>query len=220
MIGRTGTLVSCLLNALALLAAPAGDPSVETLKDPAPEQVAPPVRAVLSPTGLRVQDGGKPLLDFWFRSSLPSVPARTEKGVRYGTIRPGALVGVLRVHEGWTDFRAQKVAPGVYTLRYAVQPDDGDHQELTEARDFLLLSAAADDRGPDPMDWKPLVQQSAKLNGKKHPGVLFLAAAQEGPLPRLRTQGSPPQVVLDAAVPATPDAPLRLAIVVVGRYKE
>jgi hypothetical protein len=220
MIGRTATLVSFLLNGLALLAAPAGDLSVEALKESAPSAVAEPVRAVLSPTGLRVLDGGKPFLDFWFRTALLTVEPRPEKGVRYGTLRPGALVGVLRMHEGATDFRAQKVAAGIYTLRYAVQPDDGDHQEMTEARDFLLLSAAADDLSPETMEWKPLVKQSAKLNGKKHPGVMFLAAGQDGPLPRLRTQGTPAQTVLEASVPTGAGAPIRLTIVVAGRYKE
>ena len=220
MIGRTGVLVSFLLNGLALPAATAGDYSVEVLKDGAPPAVAEAVRAVLGPSGLRVLEAGKPALDFWFRAALLTVEAKPEKGVRYGTLKPGALVGVVRVHDGATDFRAQKVAAGVYTLRYAVQPDDGDHQEMTEARDFLLLSAAADDLSPDTMELKPLVKQSAKLNGKKHPGVMFLAAGQEGPLPRIRTQGSPVQVVLETAVPAAAGPPLRLTIVVAGKYKE
>jgi len=135
-------------------------------------------------------------------------------------LRQGALVGVVRVHGGAVDFRDQKVAAGLYTMRYAVQPDDGDHQDRTDARDFLLLSAASDDLSPEAMDLKPLIKQSAKLNGKKHPGVLFLAAGQEGPLPRIRTQGDPAQVVFEAEVPGSGGKALRLTIVVVGKYKE
>jgi hypothetical protein len=91
---------------------------------------------------------------------------------------------------------------------------------MTEARDFLLLSRAADDLRPESMEPKPLIKQSAKLNGKKHPGVLFLAAAQEGPLPRVRTQGDPPQLLFEAEAPTSGGKPLRLAIVVVGKYKD
>jgi len=220
MIGRTGTLVSFLLNAVALFAAGAGDYAVEGLKDAPPAGIAEPLRAALSPSGYRVLGGGKPALDFWFRIALSTVAATPEKGVHYGTLKQGALVGVVRVHEGAVDFRAQKVAAGLYTMRYAVQPDDGDHQDMTDARDFLLLSAAADDLSPEPMELKPLIKQSAKLNGKKHPGVLFLASGQEGPLPRVRTQGNPAQVVFEAEVPGSGGKPVRLTIVVVGKYKE
>ncbi|HLY12670.1 MAG TPA: hypothetical protein VKW04_25420 [Planctomycetota bacterium] len=220
MIGRTGALVSFLLNALALPADPADAYSVEFLRDPAPPAVAEPVRALLSPSGLRVLDGGKPALDFWFRTALLTVETKSEKGVRYGMLKPGALVGVVRVHDGTTDFRAQRLGPGLYTMRYAIQPDDGDHQDMTEARDFLLLSAIADDLSPDTLELKALVRQSAKLNGKKHPGVLSLAAGQDGPLPRIRRRGAPEQVVLDAEVPISGGMPLRLTIVVVGKYKE
>jgi len=220
MIGRVGTLVSFLLNGLALFVAGSGDYAVEGLKDGPPAELSEPLRAVLSPSGYRVLGLGKPAFDFWFRPALPTVEAKPEKGVRYGTLKQGSLVGVVRVHEGAVDFRAQKVAAGLYTMRYAVQPDDGDHQDLTDARDFLLLCAAADDPSPDPMELKPLIRQSAKLNGKKHPGVLFLASGQEGPLPRIRSQGNPAQVVFEAEVPGSSGKPLRLTIVVVGKYKE
>ena len=226
MIGRSRTLVSFLLSGLGLLlflerpAACSEDDTVKILEDPPPAGIAEAVRHVLAPSGYRVLGGGNPSLDFWFRAALPTVEVRPQKGVRYGRLQPGALVGVVRVHEGAVDFRAQKVAAGLYTMRYAVQPDDGDHQDMTEARDFLLLSAAADDGSPEAMEPKLLMRQSAKLNGKKHPGVLFLAAGEEGPLPRIRTQGEPVQVVFEAEVPAQGGKPLRLTIVVVGRYKE
>lgn len=220
MIGRAAILVSFLFNGPTLLADRPGDYAVEVLKDGAPAGVADPVRAVLAPSGYRVLGGGKPALDFWFRAALSTVDAKAEKGVHYGTLKQGTLVGVLRVHEGAVDFRAQKVAAGLYTMRYAVQPDDGDHQDMTEARDFLLLSAAGDDLNPDPMELKPLIKQSARLNGKKHPGVLFLASGLEGPLPRIRTQGNPAQVVFEVEVAGSGGKPLRLTIVVLGKYKE
>jgi len=201
-------------------AARSREDTVEALKDPAPAGVAEAVRAVLAPSGYRVLAAGKPSLDFWFRGALRTAESKPQKGVRYGMLPVGALVGVVRVHEGIVDFRAQKVAAGLYTMRYAVQPDDGDHQEMTEARDFLLLSRTADDLRPDPMEPKPLIQQSARLNGRKHPGVLFLAAGEEGPLPRIRTRGEPAQEVFEAEIPDSGGKPLRLAIVVVGKYKE
>jgi len=226
MIGRTRNLVSFLFNGLAVVfpltlpPAGSGDDRVEVLEAGAPSAIAEAVRAALSPSGYRVVLGGKASLDFWFRRALLTVEAKPEKGVHYGRLKPGALVGVVQVHEGVSDFRAQKVSAGVYTLRYAVQPDDGDHQDMTEARDFLLLSTAADDLSPETMEPKSLTRQSAKLNGKKHPGVLFLGAGKEGPLPRIRTQAAPAQVVFEAEVPDSAGKPLRLTIVVLGKYKE
>jgi hypothetical protein len=217
MIRRDRGNVSLLLNAaILLLAGCGGGVSVATLSEPAPDGIAEAVRKELAPAGLRVLRDGRPYMDFWFRASVPTVAAKPGPGIRYGMLRPGGLVGAARVHAAAVDFRAQKVLPGLYTMRYGVQPDDGDHQDKTEARDFLLLCPAAADGSPEAMEHKPLTKLSATLNGKKHPAVLFLAAPGDGPLPGIVRRGNPEQVILEAS----DGSALRLAIVVVGKYME
>ena len=78
MIGRTGTLVSFLLNGLMLFAAGTGDYAVEGLKDAPPAGISEPMSAALSSSGYRVLGAGKPALDFWFRTALPTVDAKPD----------------------------------------------------------------------------------------------------------------------------------------------
>ena len=109
-----------------------------------------------------------------FSSAVPTAEPNPSLGVLYPTLRQGGFVGVARFHAGAADFKAQKFPAGVYTMRYAVQPEDGDHQGVTESRDFLLLCAAASDPAIDAMELKELNKLSARVNGKKHPAVLYL----------------------------------------------
>jgi hypothetical protein len=192
--------------------------AVEALKEPAPSEVAEAVRKELAPAASRVLRGGKPFIDFWFRSTLPTGEARGGLGILYGTLKPTGLVGVARVHGGASDFKGQKFAAGVYTMRYGVQPEDGDHQGVTESRDFLLLCAAASDLSPDLLDPRDLNKLSAKVNGKKHPAVLYLVGGDGGALPRVIAAAD--RTIFEAEAPAAGGKPLRLSIVVVGKAAE
>jgi len=194
--------------------------AVEPLQEAAPADVAEAVRKELAPAASRVLRGGKPFVDFWFRSTLPTGDARGGPGVLYGTLKPTGLVGVVRVHGGGSDFKGQKFPAGDYTMRYGVQPEDGDHQGVTESRDFLLLCPAASDPSADPLDPKELIKRSARINGKKHPAVLYLVGGDGGTLPRVVRNPAADRTVFEAEVPATGGKPLRLSIVIVGKVAE
>jgi hypothetical protein len=222
MIGRARRIVSFLLNAgiLGLLAACAGPDLVGTLAEPAPSDFSDAVRGELAPSGLRIQRGGRPLADLWFRRSVPTGRPKVEEGVLYGALQAGSLIGAVRVHAEGRDFRNQKLPVGLYTMRYDVQPDDGEHLGLTETRDFLLLIAAADDRATAALGEDDLHKLSSKLHAKKHPAVLLLAETQDGPAPRLRARDASQKLIVEADAADAAGKPLRLAIVLVGKYKE
>ncbi len=194
--------------------------TVEALKEPAPSDVAEAVRKELAPAGSRVLRDGTSFIDFWFRATLPTGEARGGPGILYGALKPTGLVGVARVHGGGSDFKGQKFPAGVYTLRYAAQPEDGDHQGVTESRDFLLLTPAASDPSPDLLDLKELIKRSAKINGKKHPAVLYLVGGEGGPLPRVVRDAAADRRVFEAQGTASGGKPLRLSIVVQGKVAE
>jgi hypothetical protein len=202
---------------VTLLVAP--DFKVEALPEAAPAEVAETVRKELAPAGTRVLRGSKPFVDFWFRGAVPTAGAVKAVGVLYPTLRQGGLVGVARFHAEGSDFKAQKVPPGVYTMRYAVQPEDGDHQGTTDSRDFLLLGPAAADSTAESMEVKDAIKASAKVNGKKHPAVLYLVAGQDGTLPRVLTDKTADRSVLEIEVSAG-GKPLRLSIVIFGKAEE
>jgi hypothetical protein len=67
-------------------------------------------------------------------------------------------------------------------MRYWVQPADGDHMGVSQYRDFLLLSAAADD--PDPgavFEKDPIFALAQKVSGKTHPAVIALFPIADEP---------------------------------------
>lgn len=207
-----------LLLPLGVTLLAASDYRVEPLGEGAPADVAEPVRKEFAPSGSRVLRDGKPFVDFWFRAAVPTGENRGPK-ILYPTLRQGGLVGIARFHGGGSDFKAQKVPAGVYTMRYAVQPEDGDHHDVTESRDFLLLCGASADGSPDPMVEKDLIKLSAKLNGKKHPAVLYLVSGQGGALPGVVTDRKADRSVFEAEVSAG-GKPLRLSLVIVGKVAE
>ena len=183
VIGRTdGTRASCphpgiLLLAVLLLAAPlAADPSLERT-DALPPDLPDWLSTLLDPAGYRVvRDEGEPI-EFWLPPTLPMQNPAGELGVEYGSLPPGSLIGVMRTAGEWSTYKSQVVPAGTYTLRYAVQPPDGDHTGQTWFRDFLLLIPLALDNF-DPYgvpEQEPLVEVSNTIiEGGTHPMTLAL----------------------------------------------
>lgn len=151
----------------------------------------------------------------WLRKAplpLPPKSAPPEKNVFFGALPPGALVGLVEWRRAWSDFRGQMVPPGLYTLRYAVQPILKDHAGVSRTRDFLLLSAADSDRGGlDAMDPAALIPQSRSVAGR-HPAVLALVPAPAaGPQPAIARDESGATLLVVAL------QGVRLGLVLVGR---
>jgi hypothetical protein len=160
---------------LAGLAAAQTGPTVSVAKTEPPADLAPPLRDRLDPEALTVSDG-RPMLSVWFAASIP-VKATAEQlanGLTYREIPDGTLLGVVRFDRPFVDNRKQEVAAGVYTLRFAVQPDIGDHKDTAPYQDFALLTPAAKDRSPEPVEVEDLVKQSAAATGGDHPAVMLL----------------------------------------------
>ncbi len=199
---------------------------VELLAEPAPaEELAPAVAEKLAPQGYRVFRGeNRRVCDVWFCKEweLPEAHEASEQ-VLY-PFAPGQLVGVLRLARRSTDFRGQQIAAGVYTLRYGLQPVDGNHVGTSDSRDFLLLLPAAADMTVDALEEERLFELSNEAAGTTHPASMFLARpSSEGDVPRLEHEANREWWILVASNRARQgDAvrELRLSLVVVGRASE
>jgi hypothetical protein len=157
--------------------APADAPySIKAVDAAPPTELAAPIRALLPDRCIQFFAGGdKPLAEVWFRKEAPgdAVDVQIMNGLTYREIPETTLLGSLRIVGDFTDYRRQKIVPGVYTLRLAFQPVTDDHQGTTPYPEFLLASPAAEDLKPDPMEHKELEKLSGKTTGK-HPAVLLL----------------------------------------------
>lgn len=180
---------------------------------PPPEALAAPLRAALAPNGVRAVPDAGPALEIWpVRELAAGGPGGSPTlGVAFPELATGSLVGVLRLSRDWTDYRGDAVPAGLYTLRYAVQPDDGYHMGVSLYRDFLLLLPAADDSDPavtPPYD--TLVEASRVARSARHPAVLALFPTESAVSPR------PAENDLDQPMLALPVGSLTLGLVVAG----
>jgi hypothetical protein len=143
----------------------------------APGGVSPQIAATVNAQGYRVQSGEGMVCEVWLLKDLAAKPKfKPTLDIKY-PFQSGQLVGVLRVGDKseYTDFRGQPVKPGVYTLRYGQQPQDGNHIGTSELADFLVAIPAAADADPKPVSpVDKLHKASAKTVGGNHPAIFAL----------------------------------------------
>src|SRR5712691_10472770 len=183
-----------MLRSLFVLIMAAGAASSQYKVEPAgppPSGLAASTAALLQKDGSKVVAGnGTAFCEIWFRTSVPSGPKATEEGISLPTIPQGALLGALRFPAKGSDRRGQNIKPGVYTLRYALQPVNGDHQGVAPQRDFLVMIPAADDTKPDAIpNIDDLMKMSRKASGTPHPAVLSMSSSSNATFPELKKEG-------------------------------
>lgn len=163
---------------LGLLSAGAlgADVSVATGTTAPPDSVSEAIKATLTQESVTVALGGSPLAHLWFRSQpVAASSPSAELGVNFGQIEGGSFVGVIQLVSPWADYKENPIAPGVYTLRYELMPQDGNHMGVSTYRDFLLLSPVADDKDPSKnLGFEDMVSLSSEATDVPHPAVLSL----------------------------------------------
>ncbi len=217
--GRPAALLLAALLPLALwpgaqLHAEPGLERTEALPPGLPDWLP----ALLDPAGYRViRDEGAPV-DFWFPPELPMQDPSAELGVEYPTLPPGSLVGLMLTTDDWSTYKKQIVPAGAYTLRYAVQPADGDHTGQTWFRDFLVLVPVALDTF-DPhgfVEQEPLVEASITIiEGATHPMTMALFQNYDGAEEATMFWND-----LDQPTLAVPLGGVTLGLVIVGEGEE
>jgi hypothetical protein len=153
---------------------------LEVLKEAAPSALPAAIKSTLLDEGFRVvSSAGKPVADFWLRKATPATakPSGPKGPVCFPVLSEGELLGALRFPADGHDYRDQPIPAGVYTLRYGLQPVNGDHLGVSTFRDFALLIAATKDNAPADLPQKKLEDQSAEAAGSSHPAVLMLVPA-------------------------------------------
>jgi hypothetical protein len=179
-------LVAC--SVLARPAIAADEYRVEKFDDGPPADVlSAEVVAKLSPTGFKLIDpDGKPHREIWLAKELVVRPDFEPSLSILYPLEPGSLVGAMRLPFKGSDFRGQEIPAGTYTLRYANQPEDGNHVGTFETRDFLLLLPAASDTDPKTLEGTDFFATSAQSAGSTHPAIIPVLKPEEGDAPATR----------------------------------
>jgi hypothetical protein len=204
---------------------PAAAPASYTLEKssgPAPSELPAALRDAVSADGLEVKGAGGVLCDIWLRKEVPvaATPSQ-ELGVTFGQITEGTFLGVMRIATDTTDYRNQKVKAGLYTLRYALHPVDGNHTGIAPQRDFALLAPVTEDPDPATISRDEAIKRSTKTTGTKHPSVWSIWPGDDSAAgPALRYQDDSQSWLLTFRLTLAGGAKVSMGMVVVGHAPE
>ena len=149
---------------------------------------APPKAEVLSDDlvqhfdtkGFLIKSGARTVCELWLAKKWEIDPKFKASKERLYPFQPGQLIGLVHFNRKYLDFRKQTVPSGWYTLRFALQPVDGNHEGTSIIRDFLLLLNVQQDEAKKKWADKSLFKASAESIGTTHPAMLSLQSASEG----------------------------------------
>jgi len=136
------------------------------------------------PEGLRITVPDN-TIDIWLRASVPA-GHNTEQGIVYDKLTESTLLGVISFAKDSKDYKGQRLPGGMYTMRYEIQPNNGDHLGTAPTRDFVLLTPIAADADPAAeMNFDQMVALSKRASGTNHPSALNLVMVEAKSFPSL-----------------------------------
>lgn len=182
-------LCGCLAAVLPLQSANAADFAVKVTDQAPPKELAEVLRPVLQAKATQVLKGDQPAFEFWFAKQIPLKSKPASLGKALDSLAPATLLGAVSVAAATRDYRDDELPAGVYTMRFALQPQDGDHSGTTDYTYFAVLTPATLDTAPDAITtYKALVKASGKGTSSNHPHVMSLrpASSEPGEQPQIK----------------------------------
>lgn len=185
------------------------------LAAPPPAELSAGIKGELQKSGFKVA-AGDITLDLWWVNAVKL----TAEGDGWDNVDSGTLVGAVRITGNFKEIRGKPVKAGVYTLRYGLQPQNGDHLGISPFREFLVLSPAAVDQDPKTTGFDGAVALSKQTIGTSHPAGLSLdpPVATETPLSVYSNEQGHKGVVFEVprSVGGKPAGALRFGLILIG----
>lgn len=204
--------------------AAAADYRVEALDEAPPaDELKPAIAARLAASGFKVVTAqGRALCEVWPVKSWRAAADFKPSGAVNYPFEVGELLGAIRFDRSGGDFRGQKIRKGTYTVRYGLQPQDGNHVGTSDTRDFVVLVPAADDGDAKAIAKEQLFKESTNASGTAHPAILSLLPPGKngGDLPRIVHHEGRELWAVDFAGKTDKGKPLVVELVVVGHSSE
>jgi hypothetical protein len=162
--------------------------SVEIIdQPPKADAVAPELAKQFAAKGYRVKrDSTRTVCEIWLRQELEVTPDFEPTNERLYPFYPGQLIGLLHFSRRGSDFRDQSVSSGWYTLRFDLQPVDGNHIGTSPTRDFLLMVSAEHDEAGKDWGAEELQELSSEAAGSSHPAMVCLQVPVKDAAPLVR----------------------------------
>lgn len=213
------------LSALATATVPAAEVTLKVEEKAPPQELPSEITGVLQGKSIRLSHGDKTAYEFWLRSEIPVTSAPESPAKSLDVVKQAALIGAVRIGSDSRDYRDDELAAGLYTMRFGLQPSDGNHLGTAEFSYFAVLIPAKYDARPDGItDYKAMVKASSKGTSTDHPLILSLRPVADGggTLPSL-TEPKPAHKSVRVRVPGKSGqskAELIFELVFEGRAKE
>jgi hypothetical protein len=168
----------------------AADFKVKTADSLSPKEISESIRATLQKKAVQLLEAEKPVVEIWLRQDVPvkSKPATLD------SLAETTLIGAVAVHgKGLRDYKDNDVPTGIFTARFGLQPQDGDHLGTAEFSYFLVLIGADADKELTGLDkFRPMVKASGKLTPSGHPLIISLrpVSGSSGEVPEITQPAS------------------------------
>ncbi len=182
------SLIGAILLLLGAQVASGQDYTFEMI-DAAPEAegVSEEIAELISDQGFRVKRGSsRTVCELWLRKELAIDPEFKPTAEKLYPFTPGQLIGLAHFPRRGSEFRDQTISSGWYTLRFGLQPVDGNHVGTSPTRDFLLLVQPEQDELVENWETKELYNASAAAAGSSHPALLCLQKPVAASDPEIR----------------------------------
>ncbi len=131
-----------LLTLLLANASTAADLALKVADKEPPKELDASIRSRLQTKAVQLLDGEKPVYEFWFSAELPLQSKPASVGKALDSLKQASLLGAVAVSRDRRDYRDDELHAGVYTMRFALQPQDGNHLGTSEFNYFAVLTPA------------------------------------------------------------------------------
>jgi hypothetical protein len=219
----TAPLIALALFQSSMVEGAAGELKVQAADTPPPAQAGETLQKAVQPKSIQVLAGDKIIYEFWLRSEIPLKGPPESPGKVIDQIRETTFIGLVQVGPGQRDYKDNEINPGLYTMRVAWQPEDGDHLGTSEYPFFAVLVPASADTSVDGITrYRALVKTSGKGTPTEHPVVLSLRPMEttDGQFPQLREPAPDRKSVqVQTSGKASAPSPITFEIVVKGKGK-
>lgn len=212
-------LVSTLFSFVLEMSANAASYKLEMVAAP-PEGLSVALKGTLQSQGSRIlNEQGSAWCEVWIRKEIANIDKPASPDAKYPAFHLGSMLGVMSFPSTGSDYRGQAIKPGIYTMRYCLILQDGNHMGAAPILDFVLLIPIAEDtKDPDALlTLEELVNLSLKASGTNHPAVINLGRPPSSVSAPTLEKDDLDHWVLKTKTQSKPEAELPIGIVVVGR---
>ena len=147
-----------------------------TLSDKAPPAgLGESIQDELAHKAILVLHKGKPMYEVWLRKSLLLKTTVSSPNRALNAIAQTTLLGAIRITNDERDYRDDELYEGLYTIRFGLRPEDGNHLGTSEHLFFaVLIDSKYDQELGKIVKSKQLVKASSKTSANDHPMILSL----------------------------------------------